>query len=96
MGKRGQSVLLFCLILSVVIVTLLGSIMISIQSFNKGVTRLKTRILGYQATIQIAQVIQQGRSTAKRTPSCVVPTGGLTPVTVNGLLMCLPLDEICV
>lgn len=94
MGKRGQSVILFCLILSVVIVTLLGSIMISIQTFNKGVTRLKTRILGYQATIQISQVIQQGRSTAKRTPSCAVP--GLTPVSVNALLMCLPANEICV
>jgi len=96
MGQRGQSVILFCLILSVVIVTLLGSIMISIQSFNKGVTRLKTRILGYQATIQISQVIQQGRATAKRTPTCVVPGGGLTPVTANGFLMCLPMDKVCV
>lgn len=97
MGKKGQSVLLFCLILSVVIVTLLGSIMISLQSFNKGVTRLKTRILGYQATIQISQIIQQGRATGSKFPSCVVPpSSNLTPVIVDGKLLCLPADKICI
>ncbi|NUN05049.1 MAG: hypothetical protein HUU57_04735 [Bdellovibrio sp.] len=97
MGKKGQSVILFCLILSAVIVILLGSIMISLQSFNKGVTRLKTRILGYQATVQISQIIQQGFTTAVKYPTCVVPpTSNLVPIMVAGKLLCLPADEICI
>lgn len=97
MGKKGQSIILFCLILSAVLLTLLGSIMVSLSRFNKNVTRLKTRILGYQATIQISQIIQQGRSIATKYPTCVVPpSSSLTLVSVGGKPLCLPADKICV
>ena len=96
MDKKGQSVILFCLILSAVILTLLSSIMLSLNSYNKSVNKLKSRILGYQATVQISQIIQQGYETYKKYPTCTglgVPT---TIVPVGTQYLCLPSAEICI
>lgn len=95
MNNRGQGILVFCLALSAIIASLIGSLMISHNSMNSQVRHLKVRTLGYQASIQIAQLIQQGRSNAIKFPACI-GLAGQSLTTINGENLCLPNGSICV
>lgn len=95
MNKKGQGILVFCLVLSAIVATLIGSLMISHNSMMKEVRHLKIRTLGYQASIQIAQILQQGRINAIKFPACAGLTGQYL-VTINGESVCLPTGSICI
>lgn len=97
MGRRGQALLVFCLIMCVILAVLHGSIMAMTEGLNKSVTRLRTRILSYQATIQIAQIVQRAYQGREEFSGCTDPSlGSVQEYTVGGIGFCMPTGSVCV
>lgn len=101
MGKKGQSILVFCLILAVLLVVLIGSIFIALDNRNQQAVNLKKRILGHHATIQISYILQGAYTAGLKDSTCTDPSLGSVSLFVLTSpppmrLLCMPPGDICV
>jgi hypothetical protein len=88
--RDGQALILFALIVGALMVSLIATILITVNEFTKDISDLKVRIDSYQATIEISQIVQNAMSAGKYYPTCVSPSGTLTPLMVGSIALCMP------
>lgn len=95
MNSKGQAVLLINVILGVMFLILLAALLNTYGTLTEGSRLLKIRVHSYQASIQLAQIIQQSFQVAKEDPSCT-GSAGLSLKTTSAGSLCLPSGSICV
>lgn len=97
MKNSGQTALIFTLVLGGLLTVLISSVTLSYSNLTKEIEKLRVRIDGYQATVQISQVIQEAFTVATKYPTCSDPSfGTLTLVNTGVQPLCMPTGAVCV
>ena len=95
MNNRGQSLIMFALIIAGVMAILISTVLLSINDLEKEVDRAKVRINSYQATIQVAQILQTALDLGNKDASCAL-FPGVVRITAGGKVLCMPASIPCI
>jgi hypothetical protein len=80
---------MFALSIAAVMAILISTLLLIIANVEKEVDRARVRINSYQATIQVAQIIQSAWDLAKKDPTCAT-FSNVQLLNIAGKRLCMP------